>query len=149
MIIPLHTVNTGQRGLPRPVATAPDRKLRPVPFSQVDADWGISDDSGRLESCHNGLCLICGEFVQEGVVLWDYSANSTAASHHEPPAVVEFEHLGYDRTNPYYGCIGDGGAMHDTCVKLTRAHCRWVRDALREGKMTIVPYIGPTAYGLA
>jgi hypothetical protein len=37
--------------------------------------------------------------------------------------------------------------MHHRCAKITRAHCRAMRDYIRSGQVVVVPYIGPAFYG--
>jgi hypothetical protein len=37
--------------------------------------------------------------------------------------------------------------MHHRCAKITRAHCRAMRDYIHNGKVVVAPYVGPCPYG--
>lgn len=132
------------RGLPRPLETAPDGCLRPIPWTQRDepGGWGQIDEGRVGQAERNGLCLVCGEFVQEGVVFWD--VDPLLAPFRLPPSLVTFDALNMDE-RPSYIC--DGAPMHDLCAKITRAHCRTMRDFIHSGKVVVVPYIGPVPHG--
>lgn len=131
----LADVNTAQLGLPRPVAEDRLHKLRPVPWTQKDGQWGVGDSLGRLSQAQNkSLCLVCGEKVDEGLVFWDKSGTYSSEAK-EPIAHAAFVDLS---TRANY--IADGAPLHVRCAKITRAHCRTIRERFASGQITLVPY---------
>lgn len=119
-------------GLPRPVWDAPDGKLRPVPWSQESRRWGKIDEMTRgMNATAHGLCLVCGEHVDSGYVF--VSEPEARVYGIERPAVFTREHLGLNMVSDY-------APLHDTCVRLTRAHCRAIREFIADGTVTIAPY---------
>jgi hypothetical protein len=127
------------RGLPRPVWEAPDGHLRPVPWTQRDNAWGKVDViHGRWYAAQDdGLCLVCGEVVQEGVVFFSepaWAASSGADVGRAKPELVTLRMLGH-------AWVADQGPLHERpCALMTRAHCKTVRRQLEDGVTRFVPY---------
>lgn len=140
------------KGLPRPVALAGE-KLLPVPWSQaVDAEgpeWGIIDEPNQASATADGLCLVCGETVEDGVVLFhrELSHHTKENDHnfavtHDGPLPYIFRKEDLDRF-PWdgHGGIMDAGPLHTRCARLTRAHCSHIRERMQPGGcITASPY---------
>lgn len=92
----------------------------------------------------SGLCLVCGELVTEGVVLWNRRVGyfSNPQSPKLPPAVVTLSLLGTLARH-----IADGGCLHKRCAKMTKAHCRTIREQFDRDEMLMVPYRHSTDTG--
>jgi hypothetical protein len=123
-------------GLPRPVApTADGGPLRPVPWSQESHDggtkWGILDDDRGAQAGVDSLCLVCGAHVAEGVVLL---VKTSLRNIDQVPLIANRRHL--DEL-----WVADGGPLHDVCLKITRAHCKSVRENLDREHFTIIRYM--------
>jgi hypothetical protein len=122
------------KGLPRPIA-AYRGMPKPVPYSQDMGMWATADDAG--DCVREGLCLVCGEQVDDGLVLIDFSVSASIKKNFSRRRVYRFVDLELicDLTG-----IVDNAPMHDRCAKLTAAHCDHVTDALREGRMKFKAY---------
>jgi len=129
-------------GLPRPVWKAPDGHLRPVPWTQRDGAWGKVDEThGRWYAAQEeGLCLICGEVVEEGVVIfcedeWARFIYFAPLCDQRPkPELVTQHDLKRD-------WVADHGPLHERpCALMTRSHCKTIRDLLAAGTVKFKPY---------
>jgi|SRR6187402_1533769 len=127
----LSLVAHAKTGLPRPIHEDKHGVLRPVPWSQDGGRWGLTDQDRLYECTEHASCLVCGDRVTEGVVL-----NST---HWRLGQLMLFATL---TTLLDDAAVADGGPLHDRCMKITRAHCRSVRESLQNGTLVIRPFMG-------
>jgi hypothetical protein len=125
--------NQNVAGLPRPLGRSYDGVIRPVPYTQSGTNWGAIDSGRKWHGMDESLCLICGDPVEEGFVLWNVvdKRNGTC---YEAPELTTRDDLGNVR-------CGDNGPLHDRCLKMTRAHCQSVRWDLARELTVIVPYV--------
>jgi hypothetical protein len=117
-------------GMPRPLGRTRDGAIRPVPYTQSGTDWGVIDTRRKHFGMDRSLCLVCGETVEEGFVLW-VRINSDGVA--DPLENVCASDLAHAR-------ISDNGPLHDRCLKITRAHCRRVRTDIANGLTIVLPY---------
>jgi hypothetical protein len=122
----------GIRGMPRPICVRDDT-MRPVPWSQGEA-WGSASTHRQQLAIAQSRCLVCGEVVRKGVVFVRTTKTEAAEPDH-PPVKGS-----YDINDlPYNSAIVEG-AIHEKCAKLTRAHCKPVRNRLKDGIYVERPY---------
>ncbi len=130
--IPLESVDASVMGLPRPLATAPDGKLRPVPQTQKDGEWGDTDPNRMRVAKKHGHCLVCGEFVERGKIF-------LLSPHRHPTlevaTLVQIQTAGSGIT------AADNGPLHDKCALLTRAHCMRIRALIKDGTIKELDYV--------
>lgn len=122
-------------GLPRPLAEAPDGKLRPVPWSQRRDEWGkVDDQEGHFNASGMPNCLVCGVPVETGVVILSVPEAESYARFdgHVPEVVTE--------ANLHNDYVADHGPLHDGCAKLTLAHCKTIRELRDAGTVKLRPY---------
>lgn len=110
-------------GLPRPIAQAPDGRLRPVPFTNADT-WGILDD----ERARKRDCLVCGLRVESGRVLCEMPGRPGSEALSAPDKGAHWA-----GTHTLERGAIDGAPLHERCFKLTEAHCEAVRIKLLDG----------------
>lgn len=106
-------------GLPRPLDMTPDGTLAPVPWSQGCMGFGYVQTERLAASLRDGLCLVCGEPVDQGLVL--PSPSHDLKSQYGP------QHL---------HMVVDNGPMRRRCLKLAAHHC----PHLRAGSLVLRPY---------
>lgn len=105
-------------GLPRPVAPL-NGTPRPVPWSQDsqleggEVPWAQTHDDNRVDVArYNSLCLLCGDPVDNGVVI--------CRNNPRYPMLPKYT---FDHLREGEGNIVDNAPLHERCGKITMAHC--------------------------
>jgi hypothetical protein len=96
--------------MPRPLEALDDGRLAPVPWSQGDAGFGVSDLTRFTAATEQSLCHLCGDHVAEGKVI-------------VTKALRRGRRVFRKRDLKEWRIILDGGPLHDRCAKMTMAHC--------------------------
>lgn len=130
------------RGLPRPLGEHSEG-LKPIPWSQDQADapkWGVIDDE-RAESCQShSLCLVCGYMVITGKVLMRVKRDPSDAPTISLPLFLGPTPDFFERDDLHASWIADNGPLHDRCMAITLAHCKTIREGVRDGIWQPHPY---------
>lgn len=130
------------RGLPRPLGPHADG-LKPIPWSQdqeAAPKWGIIDDMRAAACQSHSLCLICGHTVGHGQVLLRVRRDPSDAPSLALPLFLGEPPEFFTRSALTESWIADNGPMHDRCMAITLAHCKTIREGVRDGIWHPHPY---------
>lgn len=115
---------TNPTGMPRPLEPLTGGKLAPVPWSQGDSGFGISDTDRFHAAQEHSLCLLCGEFVKEGSVIVVKAKKGRRRLFRQHDLVDA-------------GLVLDGGPLHTRCAKITMVHCPHLKG---NDDFVVMPY---------
>ncbi len=137
--------------MPRPVAeykqthshyshkelTRVRRFILPVPWSQ-GTSWGTLKESRSTLARCKSLCLLCGEKVDEGVVVVSDGNESFPTRFPRIKPKAHLEHYYPDDLNRVD--VVDHAPLHERCGKLTVAHCPTLNKASKHDGVVLRPY---------
>lgn len=125
----------GLRGMPRPIAQHNDT-MRPVPWSQGKA-WGSASVHRQQIAQVQSRCLVCGEIVYEGVVF----VRTELADKYDESHGDQNQKDSFTINDLPQESVVVEGALHIECAKLARAHCKPIRERLKDGIYVEKPYV--------
>lgn len=113
---PLPEDGTNPTGLPRPLATLEHNgkaRLAPVPWTQEGDRWAVIDSDAANKANRQSLCLMCGDEVENGVVL---AAKTHGDEGYRLKTVYRRPDLNREE-------VLDNAPLHDRCAKMAAHHC--------------------------